>query len=53
MSIQRILEALEAFYNILMGEAQADSGSVSWGITTSQAYLPGDPTTILNLQFLW
>jgi ATPase subunit of ABC transporter with duplicated ATPase domains len=34
--------ALEAFYNILMGEAQADSGSVSWGITTSQAYLPVD-----------
>ena len=34
--------ALEAFYNILMGEAQADLGSVSWGITTSQAYLPVD-----------
>jgi len=34
--------AIEAFYSILMGEAQADSGNVSWGITTSQAYLPVD-----------
>jgi ATPase subunit of ABC transporter with duplicated ATPase domains len=34
--------ALEAFYNILMGETKADSGTVSWGITTSQAYLPVD-----------
>jgi ATPase subunit of ABC transporter with duplicated ATPase domains len=34
--------AISAFYNILMGSAQADEGTFSWGITTSQAYLPVD-----------
>jgi ATPase subunit of ABC transporter with duplicated ATPase domains len=34
--------AVSAFYNILMGKAQADEGTFSWGITTSQAYLPVD-----------
>ena len=34
--------AVSAFYNILMGTAQADEGTFSWGITTSQAYLPLD-----------
>jgi len=34
--------AISAFYNILMGTAQAHEGTFSWGITTSQAYLPVD-----------
>ena len=34
--------AISAFYNVLMGTAQADEGTFSWGITTSQAYLPVD-----------
>jgi ATPase subunit of ABC transporter with duplicated ATPase domains len=34
--------AISAFYNILMDTAQADEGTFSWGITTSQAYLPVD-----------
>ena len=34
--------AISAFYNILMGTAKADEGTFSWGITTSQAYLPVD-----------
>ena len=34
--------ALSAFYEILMGERKADTGSFDWGITTSQAYLPVD-----------
>jgi ATPase subunit of ABC transporter with duplicated ATPase domains len=34
--------AISAFYNILMGTTQADEGTFSWGITTSQAYLPVD-----------
>jgi ATPase subunit of ABC transporter with duplicated ATPase domains len=34
--------AVTAFFNILMGEAQADSGEFKWGITTTQAYLPND-----------
>jgi ATPase subunit of ABC transporter with duplicated ATPase domains len=37
--------AVETFYNILMGESKAASGSFSWGITTSQAYLPVDHET--------
>jgi len=34
--------AIAAFYDILMGEVHADSGSFEWGITTNQAYLPAD-----------
>ena len=34
--------AIGAFYDILMGEATADSGRFDWGITTNQAYLPVD-----------
>ena len=34
--------AVGAFYDILMGEANADSGRFDWGITTNQAYLPVD-----------
>ena len=34
--------ALSAFYEILMGERKADTGSFDCGITTSQAYLPVD-----------
>ena len=34
--------AICAFYDILMGEATADSGRFDWGITTNQAYLPVD-----------
>lgn len=34
--------AVTAFFNILMGEAQADTGEFKWGITTTQAYLPND-----------
>lgn len=29
-------------FQILTGELEADSGSYSWGVTTSQAYLPSD-----------
>lgn len=34
--------AIKTFYNILFGEAEADSGFFSWGTTTSQSYLPLD-----------
>lgn len=34
--------AATAFYEILNGNAQPDSGSFQWGITTSQSYLPLD-----------
>lgn len=32
--------ATTAFYEILNGHQKADSGTVDWGITTNQAYLP-------------
>ncbi|MGJ5641441.1 ABC-F family ATP-binding cassette domain-containing protein [Formosa sp. S-31] len=34
--------ATTAFYQILNGKEQADSGKYSWGVTTSQSYLPLD-----------
>ena len=32
--------ALSAFFDIIMGKMEADSGSFEWGVTTSQTYLP-------------
>lgn len=34
--------ATNAFYEVLNGNLQADSGTFDWGITTNQSYLPGD-----------
>ncbi len=34
--------ATTAFYEILNGNKKADSGTYDWGVTTNQAYLPGD-----------
>ena len=34
--------ATTAFYQILNGYQESDSGTVDWGITTNQAYLPAD-----------
>ena len=34
--------ALPVFYDILMGKVTPDSGTIEWGITTHQAYLPAD-----------
>ena len=34
--------ATTAFYQILNNYQEADSGTVDWGITTNQAYLPAD-----------
>jgi ATPase subunit of ABC transporter with duplicated ATPase domains len=34
--------ATTAFYEILNGNQIADSGTYDWGVTTNQAYLPGD-----------
>lgn len=35
-------QAVTAFFDILMGEAKADTGDYKWGVTTTQAYLPND-----------
>ncbi|MGE5403610.1 MAG: ABC-F family ATP-binding cassette domain-containing protein [Candidatus Saccharibacteria bacterium] len=37
-------QAKTALMQILVGEMQADSGEVTWGLTTSQAYFPKDNT---------
>ncbi|WP_396185398.1 ABC-F family ATP-binding cassette domain-containing protein [Flavobacterium sp.] len=34
--------ATTAFYEILNGNQKPDSGTYDWGVTTNQAYLPGD-----------
>ncbi|MBR3307729.1 MAG: ATP-binding cassette domain-containing protein [Lachnospiraceae bacterium] len=34
--------AKTALFEILMGEREPDSGSIKWGVTTSQAYFPKD-----------
>ena len=40
--------ARTTLFQILMGELEPDSGSYKWGITTSQAYFPKDPTNEFN-----
>ncbi|MHC5250012.1 ABC-F family ATP-binding cassette domain-containing protein [Enterococcus sp. LJL90] len=35
-------------FKVLMGETTPDTGSVRWGVTTSQAYLPKDSTSEFN-----
>ena len=34
--------AITTLFKILMGEMEADNGTVKWGITTTQAYFPKD-----------
>ena len=34
--------ATTTLFNILAGETEADSGTASWGVTTSQSYFPKD-----------
>ena len=36
--------AKTTLFQILMGEMEPDEGSYKWGVTTSQAYFPKDPT---------
>ena len=40
--------AATAFYEILNGHEKADAGKFSWGITTSQSYLPLDNSGFFN-----
>ena len=40
--ISRNSKAVTAFYQIISGNEEADSGSYSWGVTTTQSYLPSD-----------
>jgi ATPase subunit of ABC transporter with duplicated ATPase domains len=40
--------AIKTLFEILMEETEADSGSYTWGVTTSQSYLPSDNTNYFN-----
>ena len=40
--------AKTTLFQILMGELEPDEGTYKWGVTTSQAYFPKDPTNEFN-----
>lgn len=40
--ISRDSRATSAFYEIINGNKKADEGKFSWGVTTTQSYLPAD-----------
>ncbi len=40
--------ARTTLFQILMGEMEPDEGTVKWGVTTSQAYLPADNSEYFN-----
>ncbi|WP_370390927.1 ABC-F family ATP-binding cassette domain-containing protein [uncultured Winogradskyella sp.] len=40
--------ATTAFYQIINGKQKADTGEYSWGVTTTQAYLPLDNSEYFN-----
>ncbi len=40
--------AMTAFYQIITGNDQADSGDYKWGVTTTQAYLPVENAEFFN-----
>jgi len=40
--ISKNSRAVSAFYQIISGNATADAGKFSWGVTTTQSYLPLD-----------
>lgn len=46
--ISKNSKAVTAFYQILNGNQEADSGSFKWGVTTSQSYLPLDNSSFFT-----
>lgn len=42
--LSRDSRATTALYDILAGEEKADAGTYTWGVTTTQSYLPADNT---------
>ncbi len=40
--ISKNSKATTAFYQIISGNVEADAGKYSWGVTTTQSYLPAD-----------
>ena len=46
--ISKDARATTAFYQIIAGEETAASGTYSWGVTTTQSYLPADNDAYFN-----
>ncbi|WP_299121684.1 ATP-binding cassette domain-containing protein [uncultured Tenacibaculum sp.] len=46
--ISRNSKAVTAFYQIISGNEEADSGKYSWGVTTTQSYLPADNSSFFQ-----
>ncbi|QNM86684.1 ATP-binding cassette domain-containing protein [Polaribacter pectinis] len=46
--ISKNSRAITAFYQIIMGNEKADSGEFSWGVTTTQSYLPLDNSSFFQ-----
>jgi ATPase subunit of ABC transporter with duplicated ATPase domains len=40
--------AITTLFKIIMGEMEPDTGTVTWGVTTSQSYLPKDTSDEFN-----
>src|SRR5690606_19933077 len=40
--------AVSALFDILAGEAKADSGQFNWGVTITTSYFPKDPTSFFE-----
>lgn len=50
--------AINSFFQIIMGEEKADAGEYKWGVTTTQAYLPSDNSQFFDtdknlVDWLW
>ncbi|KAB1159299.1 ATP-binding cassette domain-containing protein [Tenacibaculum aiptasiae] len=46
--ISRNSKAVTAFYQIISGNEEADTGKYSWGVTTTQSYLPADNSSFFQ-----
>ncbi|MFK8059565.1 MAG: ABC-F family ATP-binding cassette domain-containing protein, partial [Polaribacter sp.] len=46
--ISKNSRAVTAFYQIVMGNEKADAGKFSWGVTTTQSYLPLDNSSFFQ-----
>ena len=46
--ISRNSRAISAFYQIITGNEKADAGKFSWGVTTTQSYLPLDNSSFFQ-----
>jgi ATPase subunit of ABC transporter with duplicated ATPase domains len=46
--ISKNSRAISAFYDVITDNEKADAGKFSWGVTTTQSYLPLDNTTFFQ-----